>query len=393
MPLDFDGDDDAPAFGAPLPPEDRLWRHPSELSSRITDASSARPARLWGVAVVSGLLAAGLTVGLVAVTSGLGASPKDPAVVGQVAQPVNSLTSYRSDRGVLDAAQAASPGVVRLQVSTASASVVGSGVTYRSDGYMLTSAYLLDGAVSIRVLLADGTQLDGAVVGRDTLTDVGVVHVARSGLPVVTLGSSDALQVGEQAIAVSAADTGSTASVTVGVISGRSQRVMSAAGVMLHDMVETDAPLSGQASGGALTNSRGAVIGLIAADSNRSDGLGWATPIELAVPVAEEIVATGRASHAWLGVEGDDVSPSLAERLGISGGALVSSVAAGSPAAAAGLQAGDVITQLDGKSIDSMSALVIGLRGRRPGDPVAITYLRGTDVRSCRPTLVERAQP
>lgn len=393
MPLDFDGDDDAPVFGAPLPPEDRLWRHPSEWSGATEDASSVRPGRLWGVAVVSGLLAAGLTFGLVMVTGSLGGTGKEPPVVEKVVQPLNSLTSYTGDRGVLDAARAASPGIARLQVTKATTSVVGSGVIYRSDGYMLTSANLLDGAVSVTVWLADGTRLDAAVAGRDAWTEVGVVRVARGGLPAVTLGSSDALQVGERAIAMSAADTGTAASVTVGVISGRGQRVMSAADVMLHDMVETDAPLAAQSIGGALTDSRGAVVGLIAADKDRTDGLGWATPIEVAVPVADEIIATGRARHVWLGVEGNDVPPLLATQLNIDGGALVSGVTEGTPAAAAGLQPGDIINGLDGKPIRSMSELVVGLRGKRPGDQVTISYLRGREARTCRPALVERSQP
>jgi S1-C subfamily serine protease len=397
MPLDDDGDDDAPVFGSPLPPDDRLWRHPSELGpAAMPHLGAARSTRLWGVAVVSGLVGAVLTVGVVAAAGLLDGSTvvERPALEQAAAQPSNTLASFANDNGVVSASRAVSPAIVRLQVVGANGSVIGSGVLYRSDGYLLTSAHLLEGAQDVAVRLADGAQLDGAVIGADAWTDVAVVKVDRADLATATIGSTGSLEVGEQAIAISApAESGTAASVTVGVISGKSQHVTSAAGVMLQDMLETDAPLATESTGGALVDRTGSVVGIIAAAGDTNSRLGWATPIEVASTVGNEIISTGKAPHVWLGVEGDDLAPGMAKQLNVDGAAVVSKVADGSPAAVAGLQQGDVITAVDGRSVLSMSALVIGLRGHQPGDVVIIDYVRDGSARTCHARVVEKPQP
>jgi putative serine protease PepD len=399
---DDDGDEDAPVFGTPLPPDDRLWRHPSEVGKAAdtkpaTTADGARHPRVWSIAVVSGLVGAVLTVGVVAAAGGLHEKVIDrPAALEKVAvNPQTTLAAFSAAGGsssaVVAVTHAVAPAVVRLQVTSPTGVVTGSGVLYRTDGYLLTNAHLLDGAQSVAVVLADGSALDGAIIGSDGWTDVAVVHVDRDGLTTATLGSTKQLQVGQQAIAIGAPlDDSSGPSVSVGVISSLDRKVQSTAGTWMHDMLATDARFGREASGGALVDSDGSVIGLTtivssdAADTP-SMTLSYATPIEVATAVADDIIATGKAHHAWLGVEGYDMS--------LAAGALVSKVADGSPAATAGLQGGDVITGLDGQPVSSMSALVTGLRGHAPGDTVSIDYTRGSDHRSCHATLDEKDQP
>jgi len=407
MPLDDDGDDDAPVFGAPLPPDDRLWRHPSELGGTtaglVADQTMVpKPLHLWGVAVVSGLVGAVLTVGVVAIAGGLNGEVVQPrpGVEKVVAEPTATIAALAggsatdSGTGVVEVMHKVSPFVARLQVTRSDGTSVGSGVLYRDDGYLVTNAHVIDGALTVEVSLADGTAFDGAVVGRDVWTDVAVVKVDRTALPVATIGSSVRLQVGEQAITVGAPLDGAGPSVTVGVISARGRRVVSASGLTLHDMLATDKPIASESSGGALVDRTGAVIGIATsvADGDLST-MGYATPIEVATGVADEIIATGKAHHVWLGVEGDDLSSGRARDLKVSGGVLVNKVAPGSPAEAAGLKGGDVITALDGAPVTSMSSLVIGLRAHVPGDAVAIEYVRGADHGTCNASLSEKDNP
>jgi serine protease Do len=267
-------------------------------------------------------------------------------------------------------------------------------VLYRDDGYLLTNAHVVDGALAVEVVLVDGTAFDGAVVGRDPWTDIAVVKVNRTGLPIAALGTSDDLQVGEQAITIGASLDDTGPSVTVGVISARGRHVRSASGTTLHGMLATDAPVIGESSGGALVDRTGAVIGIATAvaDGDLST-MGYATPIELATSVADGIIATGKAHHVWLGIEGDDLSSGKARDLNIGGGVLVSKVAPGSPADGAGLQGGDVLTAVNGEPVTSMSSLVATLRAHAPGDAVAIDYVRDGDHGSCTAALSEKDNP
>ena len=406
MPIDDDGDDDAPVFGAPLPPDDRLWRHPSELGG-TTIALPPTPAtaththpRVWSIAVVSGLVGAVLTVGVIAATGGLHEKVVDhDAPVEKVAVSPTFASFSTEATNVVAVAHSVQPAIARLQVTSASGAATGSAVVYRSDGYLLTNAHLLHDATAVAVALADGSTLEGTVVGVDDWTDVAVVHVESQGLSPATLGSTDALQVGEQAIAVGAPvdDTGEPA-VSVGVISALGRRVQSASGTTLHDMLATDARFGRDASGGALVDGSGALVGL--ATIVDSDGsvpsamtLSYATPIEVATSVADDIIASGKAHHVWLGVEGNDLPATQAKSLSLAGGAVVTNVDDGSAAARAGLQPGDVITSIDGHPVTSISSLVLALRGHAPGDVVGIDYVRGTARRSARATLDEKDTP
>jgi S1-C subfamily serine protease len=405
VPIDDDGDDDAPVFGAPLPPDDRLWRHPSELGGTATLAAPS-PAtnhshpRIWTIAVVSGLVGAVLTVGVVAATGGLQEKVVEhDAPVEKVAVSPTFASFPTTTSDVVAIARAVGPAIARVQVTGRSGVVTGSAVAYRSDGFFLTNAHLLTDASSVAVALADGSTFDGAIVGTDEWTDVAVVHIDAHDVPPATIGSTATLQVGQQAIAVGApVDDSGEPSVSVGVISALGRRVESTGGTTLHDMLATDARFGRDASGGALVDASGAVIGLSTVVSN--DGadaaamtLSYATPIEVATGVADDIITTGKAHHVWLGVEGNDLPATQAKALSVPGGAVVTKVTDDSPAAKAGLQTGDVITAINGTSVTSISSLVLSLRGHAPGEQVTIDYIRGASHRTSRATLDEKDAP
>jgi len=158
-------------------------------------------------------------------------------------------------------------------------------------------------------------------------------------------------------------------------------------------MIQTDAPIYPGSSGGALLDGTGKVIGIttaVAAGSGAADGLGVATPIETAQLVGDQLIANGRFTHVWLGIEGSDVDGSTAALFGIDGGALVDKVTPGGPAERAGLAVRDIIVGIEDKVIASMGALVVNLRGRPPGEVVVLDVLRDSTRRELSVTLAER---
>lgn len=383
---DDDAEDDGPDLGPPLPPDDRLWRHPSELGPHGTGHGPAPVAPLprrrsptWPVILVAGLAGAALSTGVIAVTGALSPRVVERAVVEKVAvTPVVSSPMVRGERGVVAVAERLSPAIVRLDVDGPSGPATGSGVLYRDDGLLLTSAHVIDGATTVEVVLTDGRRFDGRIVGTDALTDVGLVDIDGDHLPIAVLGTAEGLEVGAPTIAIgSPLGLEGGPSITTGVISGVQRRVESPSGEPLHGMIQTDAPIAPGSSGGALVDASGAVIGITTAVADEPGGrFGFATPIDLARRVADQLLASGQMVHGWLGVVGTDLSARQAEAMGVPGGALVRSVEAGSPAATAGLTAGDVITEVDGRSVSSISRLVVALRELGPGEPVVISYWR-----------------
>jgi len=180
--------------------------------------------------------------------------------------------------------------------------------------------------------------------------------------------------------------------VTVGVVSALHRRLDTRSGPPLLDMIQTDAPISPGSSGGALLDANGAVIGLTTAvaTTDGAQGLGFATPIDVARSSADQLIAGGKVEHVWLGIEGTDVDPTTAKNMSIDGGALVGKVVQGSPADKSGLQARDVIVAVDGQAVKTMGALVVALRGRTPGSSISLDVRRGNDTKHMKVGLVER---
>ena len=386
------GVDDEVGFRPPLPPEDRIWRHPSEVAAagasaggRATVAAAGDRSQA-GVAIVSALAGAVLALG---VAAAFGAFDGDTRLVErQVAvQPVTGGDSEASTVAAI--ATRTAPAVAAVRVERDGATVPGSALVYRSDGHLLTSAHLLDGAEAIVVRLHDGWSGAATLVGVDAVTDVAVLHVDASDLHPAALGSPDTVRIGDRAVAMGAAsDGGWSPAVATGVVSGLERRVRTADHV-LHDLIVVDVPLGAGAEGGALLDAHGAVVGMTGAPSP-GDGLAAATPIDVVQRVADQLIEHGRARHVWLGIEGNDLSSADAMAMAQAGGARINLVLDGSPAAAAGLRAGDVVVAAGDHDVGSMSDLITALRLHLPGDAVALVVRRGAETVTIEVVLAER---
>jgi len=393
-------DDDVGHVGPPLPPDDRLWRHPSELGDRPPSGRRTRtavpvPARsaAWPVAVAAGLAGAALATGVIVLTGTLSPRVVERSVVEKVAvTPIVSSPMLRGMPGVAEVAEQLRPAIVRVDVERRDGNAArGSGIVFRDDGLVLTSASLLPEAREVTVVLADGRRLEATVVGRDPLTDVAVLDADAEHLPVAVLGSAATLQVGAATITIGApTGAGGRLTVLAGIVSALGRQVPTSRGLVLHGMIQTDTPLEDDAAGGAVVDATGAVVGLTTAGAEDGDRFGYATPVDVANRVADRIVTHGRMVHGWLGVEGIDLPGELASTLGVPGGALVREVAPGSPAAAAGLAPNDVVTAIGDDEVRSISTLIVALRQHDPGDQVTVAYWRAGAPHEATVTIAER---
>lgn len=395
MPLP--GPDDAAddvGYSVPPPLDDRLWRHPSEL--RVLGlAPPERPrSSLWRT-LLAGVAGALVTLAALAVLGLLDDDERAaPAVIRQAARPASAPVA--GSGSVVRIAAEVRPAIAKVRVEGGGATSSGSAVLYRDDGHFLTNAHVVEGADSIEVSLADGSTHEAGVVGTDEVTDIAVLRIPhRDGdpYPTAVLGTAADLAVGQPVVAIgSPLGLSGGSSVTTGVVSALGREV-EAEGTSLLDMVQTDAAISPGSSGGALLDGTGAVIGITTAvgvSEVGAEGLGFATPVDVARSVAEDIITTGRAVHAWLGVRGSDLDQRSAEDLGVRGGARVEQVVAGSPADDAGVIPSDVIVAVEEEAVASMSGLVIALRERHPGDEVALDVVRDGAGRRVTVALVER---
>ena len=239
----------------------------------------------------------------------------------------------------------------------------GSGFILTENGQILTNAHVVDGADQVTVTLKDGRTLQGKVMGTDPTTDVAVVKIEADNLPVVKVGNSDRLQVGEWAIAIGN-PLGLDNTVTTGIVSARG-RISSEVGISDKrvEFIQTDAAINPGNSGGPLLNSNGEVIGMNTAIIQNAQGIGFAIPINKAQQIAQQLIATGKAEHAYLGIQMVEVTPELKQQLKERGGidlksdrgVVIMKVMPNSPAALAGIQSGDVIQSVNGQEIKTPS--------------------------------------
>jgi serine protease Do len=254
---------------------------------------------------------------------------------------------------------------------------MGSGFVVNADGYIVTNNHVVDGATEIRVKMADGREVPGKVVGRDPKTDLALLKVEATGLPVIPFGDSSQLQVGEPVMAIGN-PFGLEQTVTTGIVSATGRVIGQGP---YDDFIQTDASINPGNSGGPLINSRGQVVGInnaIFSQSGGSVGIGFAIPINQVKPVVTQLASSGKVTRGWLGVSIQQLTPELAKgfQMSDSSGALVASVQPDSPAAKAGLKAGDVITRFDGQTIAHSSDLPRLVANAPVGRQVALTVMR-----------------
>ncbi|OSZ62884.1 Do family serine endopeptidase [Hydrogenophaga sp. IBVHS2] len=300
-----------------------------------------------------------------------------------------------------EAAKLASPAVVSINTSKAPAenphtndpwfrfffgdqapsqpqSGLGSGVIVSPAGYVLTNNHVIEEADEIQVILNDGRQTVAQVIGTDPETDLAILKIGLTDLPVITLGQSDELQIGDQVLAIGN-PFGVGQTVTSGIVSalGRTQLGINT----FENFIQTDAAINPGNSGGALVDTNGHLMGINTAIYSRSGGsmgIGFAIPTSTARTVMEAIVKDGKVTRGWIGVEPQDLSPELAESFGVRSGqgVIITGVLQNGPAAQAGMRPGDVVTAVAGKEVKTVPDLLAAVASLKPGEKATLDVQR-----------------
>jgi putative serine protease PepD len=281
------------------------------------------------------------------------------------------------------------PSVVTINTAARGAAGNGSGEVIRSDGYILTNDHVISSIVGgghLSVTFADGTRVNATVTGHDPRTDLAVIKIAPPfDLRVIALGATGDVHVGQPVVALGA-PLGLSSTVTSGIVSALDRTVELPTGegkqALLVSAIQTDAAINPGNSGGALVDCQGRLVGVPTAGAavpgggGGSIGLGFAIPVDLAIAVANELIAHGRAQHSSMGLAATPISPQAAQMAGKPSGLAVTAVVPGGPAAKAGLRVGDVITSIDGQAAESANQLEAVMLTKRAGETVSVEYFR-----------------
>jgi serine protease Do len=251
---------------------------------------------------------------------------------------------------------------------------LGSGVIVRPDGTILTNNHVIDGATDIRVTLLDKREFKAKVIGTDAKTDLGVLKIDAKELPSLTLADSSKVRVGDIALAMGT-PFGLGQTVTMGIISAKGRNGLGIEGY--EDFIQTDAAINPGNSGGALVDIRGELIGINTAILTRgggNQGVGFAVPINLARNVMDQVIAHGKVTRGYMGVGPEDITPAMAKAFHLTDmrGVLMGDVTAGSPAAQAGIQRGDVVYEINGERVDDSNQLRLRISSTAPGTTVRL---------------------
>jgi serine protease DegS len=255
---------------------------------------------------------------------------------------------------------------------------LGSGVIIDEQGHIVTNEHVIANADAIRVQLADGRTANASIVGRDPDTDLAVLQIDLKSLPVMPLGDSGQLRVGDVVLAIGD-PLGLSETVTHGIVSATSRQQLGIA--TLEDFIQTDAPINVGNSGGALIDTTGELVGINTATVAKSlgvEGIGFAIPVNMVRGVVREIIANGRVVRGWIGIETEDLSNEQAAQLGLArGGVVVARLFLGSPAVQAGLRSGDLLSEIDGAPVHSAQEVMAHIASRMPGNLIRVAGLRG----------------
>jgi putative serine protease PepD len=336
---------------------------------------------------LSAAVLAAVAVGIAsyaAVTAGGGSKTIVREVTVSGGTPTAATTTGSSATSVY---QSAYRGVVEITVSMSSspyggqAEAQGSGFVYDTAGHVITNEHVVEGANGISVRFWNGATYKATLVGTDPSTDVAVIKVnaPASVLHPIALGDSSAVQVGQNVVAIGS-PYGLEETVTAGIVSALHREMTAPNNFTIADSIQTDAAINHGNSGGPLLNMAGQVIGInaqIKSDSGENTGVGFAVPSNTVRSIVTQLLTNGNVRHAYLGV-------GIATA---SGGVQLTEVRSGTPAAAASLQTGDVITAIDGKKVTTASELGQAIDAKRPGDKVTLTYTRNGSSHTTTVTL------
>jgi serine protease DegS len=271
---------------------------------------------------------------------------------------------------------------------------LGSGVIVDASGHIITNNHVIANATSIKVQLADGRSAEAKVVGRDPDTDLALLSIQLSQLPVMSLGRSDRLQVGDEVLAIGN-PLGLQQTVTHGIVSAIDRKQLGVA--TFENFIQTDAAINEGNSGGALINAAGELVGINTAvisknmDSTGVEGIGFAIPVNLARGVMREILDHGHVVRGWSGIVADDFSTEQAAEYGLPrGGVVITNLYVDGPAAIAGVRAGDILIAIDGHEVKSAQDAMAQLASHKPGGNVQLRVQRGPKVQEIQCRVIER---
>ncbi|HET6643789.1 MAG TPA: trypsin-like peptidase domain-containing protein [Gaiellaceae bacterium] len=329
--------------------------------------------------VLALLLAAGVGG---AVGAGVALSTDDQPAA-QSASPSTSESVSQSESSAAALYKREKDAVVEVHTTTEQGSATGSGFVIDKQGHIVTNEHVVEGATKVTVQFADQSEVQATIVGTDPSTDIAVLKVDRpaSRLTPLSFASAGSLEVGDPVVAIGS-PFGLDGTLTTGVVSGLGRKIEAPNGFTIENAVQTDAALNHGNSGGPLLDLQGRVVGVAAqirSDSGGNVGIGYAVPGDTAQRVARELISDGSVEHAYLGVSLPD-----------SGAATIEQVVNGSPADSAGVQAGDEVTAVDGKTIDSGDALREAIDAKKPGDKITLTIKRNGNERTVQVTLGQR---
>jgi putative serine protease PepD len=338
--------------------------------------------------------AALIGAGSVAAVTGFGSDPA--TIVRQVTVEGDAQAVAETTSSVAAIYKSAHKAVVEITVTGAGGAspfggggtqqAQGSGFVYDEQGHVITNQHVVAGADSVQVTFWNGKTYDASVVGSDPSTDIAVLDVdaPASVLEPLELADSSQLEVGEVVVAIGS-PFGLEQTVTTGIVSALHRQITAPNEFAIDDAIQTDAAINHGNSGGPLLDLNGKVVGVnsqIESESGGNDGVGFAVPSNTVERIAAGLIEDGSVEHAYLGVATEDAD-------GVNG-ARISEVRAGTPAAAAGLRSGDVVTAIDGTTVGSADELRRLIDAHEPGDSVTVTVSRGGDTRTLRAVLATR---
>ncbi len=367
---------------------------------------------------VPAVVSAGVALGVLGVTGNLGGgtttvwpgegnalttAASAPGAAAQVAEVPVSAT----DLSVQELVKRESPAVVLISNETPQGGSLGSGFLIDTAGHIITNAHVMDGATKTTVTFQDGTEKRGTVMGVDTSTDVAVLKIDQvpTGVTPVSLGKSGSLTVGQDVVAIGN-PYGYSGTATTGIVSALKRTIASPNDFPIQNAIQTDAAINQGNSGGPLFDRAGRVIGInsqIASENGGNVGIGFAVPIDTVRPIVNSIIASGKAQHAWIGIQGGELTPALAQKLGLGTrrGVLVLGLDSRGPAKKGGLKAArdttasvptgaDLIVAINGTPVADMADVAEAVASRKVGDQITVTILRDGTSQTVTLTLKDR---
>ena len=351
-----------------------------------------RGARRFMTGVVLGAAVGAVVAGSIVA---IGSSHDDAPVTAGIAPVTKSAPAGITSNAIHDLAARAEPSIVSIHDSIAQTDLfgrqvegqaAGTGFVLSADGYIVTNNHVIDGATDITVKFSDGDQVTADVVAADAGSDLAVLKADRGGLRALPLGDSDALQVGDQVVAIgNALDLSGQPTVTTGIVSAKDRSLTEPNGEHLANLLQTDTAINPGNSGGPLLDMNGNVVGINTAIAGQAQNIGFAIAINPAQTLIDQLRAGQVPDHALLGVATQPVPRADG------GGAQVIEVQPGSAAAHAGIHPQDVITAIDNAKINGPDDLAAAITTHQPGDHVDVTYQRGDQHHTVTVTLDTRS--